>query len=200
MQLALDLLLPSNCVVCRKPPMLLCRECEPATNIEIEKSQSLLWSALRYSAEFSKVINAYKENSRIALKSYLVKILDSVLLDISGSCDFEQIVIAQSSKKNFQKRGFNPVLHLLRNSKVAASYQIVELRLQRQTKDQTGLTRRERDQNLAGAFRSPVKLGRCLVLDDVKTTGATISAMADAVSRSGGQVVAAAVLAKSFDL
>lgn len=199
-QLALELLLPAKCVVCTRAPSLLCPGCEPEPKIEQVGHEPATWSALYYSAEFSRIINSYKEQGRVALTSYLVRLLDQLLSEISKAHDFRQIVFASSSRRNYQKRGFNPVKHLLKGSKLASDYECLELGLKRQTLDQAGLTRDERARNLSEAFLVRPGLTKCLLLDDVRTTGATLSAMARAVTQGGGEVVAQAVLAKSFDL
>ncbi|WP_425330044.1 ComF family protein [Terrirubrum flagellatum] len=61
----------------------------------------------------------------------------------------------------------------------------------RRTRPQVGLTRAERAANLAGAFKVPadrrpaVEGRRLLLIDDVLTTGATVSAAARALRRAG---------------
>lgn len=197
-QLALEILFPTKCAVCAKPPSLLCEGCKAFLSIEVKKGDPPLWSALRYSESFSKIINAYKESNRTAMAGYLVFLLDGLLREIQLHHDFERIVIAESSRRNFQKRGFNPVLLLLRKSSVAGKYPITKLQLARQTLDQATLSREDRENNLRNAFLSPKNIQGCLILDDVTTTGATLAAMSEAVMLAGGSVTARAVLAKSF--
>lgn len=197
-QLALEILFPTKCAVCAKPPSLLCEACKPFPSIEVEKGDPPLWSALRYSEPFSKIINAYKESNRTAIAGYLVFLLDGLLREIQLHHDFQRIVFADSSRKNYQKRGFNPVFLLLRKSSVAGKFPITKLDLARQTLDQAALSREDREKNLRNAFISPKNIQGCLILDDVTTTGATLAAMTEAVTLAGGSVTARAVLAKSF--
>ena len=60
------------------------------------------------------------------------------------------------------------------------------LRRRKDTPSQTGLSRRQRRQNLAGAFevRSTVK-GDLIVVDDVYTTGSTMNEIARTLKRAG---------------
>ncbi len=59
------------------------------------------------------------------------------------------------------------------------------------TRQQVGLGLREREDNVRGAFRVPpehditVRGRRVLVVDDVYTTGSTVSAVARALKKSG---------------
>ncbi|MGB5265398.1 MAG: phosphoribosyltransferase family protein, partial [Polyangiales bacterium] len=78
------------------------------------------------------------------------------------------------------------------------------LRRVRNTPSQVDLPHRERQQNIAGAF-APWRLGglqRVLLIDDVKTTGATLRAASEALRAGGvcevhGFVLATRVLAQA---
>lgn len=65
----------------------------------------------------------------------------------------------------------------------------------RATRQQVGLAAREREENVRGAFRVPahregeIRGRRVLVVDDVYTTGATVSAVARALRRAGAAEV-----------
>lgn len=76
------------------------------------------------------------------------------------------------------------------------------LRLRRRVADQAGLDRRRRAANLEGAMeitpvdRDRVRSVRCVLVDDVLTTGATLSEAARALAAAGaGPVTAAAIVA-----
>lgn len=75
------------------------------------------------------------------------------------------------------------------------------LRRKRATPPQTGLTVAARRENLRGAFEvvKPEEVrGRCVVLvDDVMTTGATLSACARALNRAGAAEVLGITLARA---
>ena len=96
-----------------------------------------------------------------------------------------------------KERGFNQAERLARILARRLALPLVDgLRRVRPTGHQVGLTEAERRQNVAGAFawigpRPPAGLG---LVDDVCTTGATLTAAARAILEAGGRVEAMLVL------
>lgn len=76
------------------------------------------------------------------------------------------------------------------------------LRRRRDTPAQVGLSAAERQRNVRDAFvaePSLVKGRDVLLIDDVCTTGATVSACADALRRAGARSVVALTVARALD-
>ena len=103
-----------------------------------------------------------------------------------------------------RKRRFNQSL-LLANALSRASGVPVAphvLARVRDTSTQGGLSAKGRARNVAGAFRvranrgGEVEARRLILIDDVHTTGATLSACARALKRSGAENVTAITLAR----
>lgn len=100
-------------------------------------------------------------------------------------------------------RGFNQAELLARElSRVwGVSYEDGALRRIRATETQTGLTNRQRRENVAGAFeaRRPGSVAgwNVLLVDDVITTGATAASSARALKRAGAARVAVVALARA---
>jgi len=73
---------------------------------------------------------------------------------------------------------------------------------QRDTVSQVGLSREERIENMRGAFRvsdaARVKGRQVIVVDDVMTTGTTLSECARVLKRAGAEEVWAATVARAF--
>ena len=103
-----------------------------------------------------------------------------------------------------KERGFNQTVLLWRDFLRGKGFQWLEaLERCRETKHQFSLTKREREENVQGAFAlrekfRPQLKGRPVVLvDDIYTSGATVKACAQALSRTGAERVLALALAAS---
>jgi ComF family protein len=98
-------------------------------------------------------------------------------------------------------RGFNQAEVLAQPLGEATGAPVVPgLLARRHRAAQSGLDRAARLENLSGAFRAPRLDGlRVLLVDDVVTTGATISAAAATLRRSGANDVTALVVARTPD-
>jgi ComF family protein len=102
-----------------------------------------------------------------------------------------------------RQRGFNPAALLARALARAHGVPVAPRALERvrDTPSQTGLDRRARARNVAGAFR--VRPGaripaRVWLVDDVVTTGATLRAAARALRRAGARRIVALCAARTL--
>jgi ComF family protein len=102
------------------------------------------------------------------------------------------------------RRRFNQSAELARAiEKIAAVPVETELLIRvKPTQPQVGLTRRQRAQNIQGAFAVPlarrieVEQRKIVLIDDVMTSGATLNAAARALLRAGAQRIDALVFAR----
>jgi ComF family protein len=106
-------------------------------------------------------------------------------------------------KRRLQERGYNQV-GLIAMPLAALNrwrYAPRALCRVRETKSQVGLSAVERRENMQGAFRAdsrPVGGRVILLLDDVATTSATLSACAEALLSAGAKAVFALTLARAL--
>ncbi len=111
--------------------------------------------------------------------------------------DADLIVPVPLHRRRFLWRRFNQSAELARALARGAEKPFEPMALARTklTRQQVGLGAREREDNVRGAFRVPMEADikvrgrRVLVVDDVYTTGATVSAVARALKRSGAAAV-----------
>ncbi len=95
--------------------------------------------------------------------------------------------------RRFFRRKFNQSAELARalSARSGIRFEPSVVKRVRQTRPQVGLERREREDNLRGAFRVPpegmlaIAGRRVLLIDDVYTTGATVRAVTLALKKGG---------------
>lgn len=106
-------------------------------------------------------------------------------------------------EKRYSERGYNQVALVAwpLAMRLGWRYDPQGLTRSRETRSQVGLSALERKENVDGAFRADpcrVKDRRVIVMDDVATTGATLSACAQALQEAGAQCVYALTIARAL--
>ena len=187
MSALLDFLFPTNCVVCGKPPSLVCAACLPS---QTPHREDLAGYSLNYALDLEgaaeSLITGYKDQMKLALAHTLAHYLDAAagqLGEIPGI-----LVFPTSSRANFARRGFNPIELVCKKSLVLKKVEVMPVKRRRQTLDQRSLAASERRENLLGAFEIKPGKGSALIVDDVVTTGATVLELARALEQAGYKV------------
>lgn len=192
----LDFLFPANCVVCGAVPQPLCPGCLPeAVGLEIEVGQLRLSAGLGYQGAVVSMLTGYKDRKLTALAKPLAQILDPVLADLVQHANY--FALAPSVPDNLRTRGFHPMRLVLAHIGSIACLREVRLFADRPIAEQRNLGRLERSANLSGALSAPIGSGKVLLIDDVVTTGATMTEMARALGESGFEVVGGCAIAVS---
>ena len=106
-------------------------------------------------------------------------------------------------KKRLKERGYNQVAMVVKplSLHLGIDYRPAALVRARETRSQVGLSATERKQNVVNAFqadKNKVDGRTVLLMDDVSTTGATLSSAADALYASGAKEVYAVTLARAL--
>lgn len=214
-----DLVLPVRCGGCDRPGTAWCAACSgvvaaaPAPQrwwpTPAPPGLPPVWTVLAYEGPVRAALVNWKDNGRRDLTGVLVHPLSEALLaallarprTVPGV-----LVPAPSGRSNVRRRGDQP-LHLLIRRALAAVPAgdrppvVPALRLARPVADQAGLDSRARAQNLAGAMRvRPAAVPRvrgacCVVVDDVITTGATLTEATRALRAEGATAVLAVTVA-----
>ncbi|MFA5891206.1 MAG: ComF family protein [Actinomycetota bacterium] len=113
--------------------------------------------------------------------------LAAAMVESSAGLSRTAVTFVPATRRAVAVRGFNPARELSRQVARALGVQCVgTLRKTRETRDQAGLGRLERRENLRGAFAAVARPPRSLLLvDDVMTTGATAAECARALLNAG---------------
>ena len=176
----------------------LCEEC-----LRTRPFYEAAWAPYRYEGAILKGIHRLKYGS----KSYLADALGPLLARFvekrfDGPEDLLIMPVPLHSKR-LQERGFNQSLLLARHVSRALDMDLdfLSLRRVRYTQPQTSLAKRERQQNVRGAFeledQGAVKGKVILLVDDVVTTGNTLNECARVLRKGGAETVFGLSLARA---
>jgi ComF family protein len=116
--------------------------------------------------------------------------------------DIDMIIPIPLGRKRMKQRGYNQVGMIARPLALALDVEFAPkvLARRKETRSQVGLSKQERRENVHGAFQAGtgVKGKTVLVLDDVSTTGSTLSSGAEALFSSGAKDVYALTVARAL--
>lgn len=155
-------------------------------------------TAFDYRFPVDRLVQRFKFSADLATGAYLG---DAVLRAV-GTCPKPDLIVASpASPARLKERGFNPAQLMARRVSAGLGVAIdsrIVAKL-RHTPPQTGLGRAARRRNLRGAFAVRGRLDgiRVAVVDDVVTTGATLSALAGALKEAGAARVSGWVVART---
>ena len=196
--------------MCDAPGPNLCLDCyfvlEPKPNY-FQRGPVHGLAATRYSPEVSNLLVAFKDRGQFALARELGQLMEPLaqellaLSELSGASGSCYLAPAPSRIQNFAKRGFQPSLLLARQlvKKVPNAKVLNCLLLSSGVLDQVGLSSAERISNLEGSMRlnQSVSGKTVFLVDDVVTTGATITEAWKTLSLGGAIVLGALVISEA---
>jgi predicted amidophosphoribosyltransferase len=215
----LDLLAPPRCALCRSSGALLCGRClralplladhccercgalaqRPVSACSACRGRRLGYdravAALEYRGSGRDLVHALKDGGLRALAEPCAALI--ALVVEAPAADIVTWVPADPVRQAI--RGYHPPrLLALRLSAVWDIECRPLLRAPLHRRPQRGLSRAARRANVRQAFSAQAVVGRSVVLvDDVRTTGATISAAAFSLRRGGADRVLAVTLARA---
>lgn len=219
----LDFFYPRWCVVCERPPdpaAPLCTHClellvtlphpvcprcrffvtgDPAicpTSRGHDAPPFPVWALGLFDDYYRPLIHAFKFENRRDCGEFLAARLGAQVARDPRSAAVEAVVPVPLHRARRRERGFNQSELLARAVGRALDRPVRDLLVRtRNTKSQTTIDGRHRQENVAGAFRvhGGASPGVVLLIDDVLTTGATLRACADALVHAGAARVLGAV-------
>ncbi|MFI5308347.1 MAG: ComF family protein [Polyangiales bacterium] len=200
----LRLLAPSRCPGCDLPlgaaaQEVFCSACEPLLERASQQPPSLGAAVYVYAGPMADALRRLKYARRTELAAGLGTLLAVAARAYAGQVD--RVMPLPLHRARLRERGFNQSALLARPVARALGLplDVSSLRRLRLTRDQAGLARAERAENVLGAF---VVLGkprpeRVLLIDDVRTTGATLASAASALLDRGFREVRTLALARA---
>ncbi|MCX8023574.1 MAG: ComF family protein [Thermanaerothrix sp.] len=154
-----------------------------------------------YQGPLRKAVHGLKYHRNLALGDYFAPALIEVFL--AQKWDIDLIIPVPLSPNRRRQRGYNQAEILatplaLAIQKPLASRALIK---RRETPSQVGQSASERQENIRDAFIAyprSVSSHRILLIDDVITTGATMSACAEALLKAGASAVFGLTLARAL--
>jgi predicted amidophosphoribosyltransferase len=215
---ALTLLLPVDCGGCETPDTRWCAQCASTLERELLPSDAMLrpvnapmpvFAATEYAGLTREMLLRFKELGRTDLKHPLAAVLQRAV-DAARAVNPQAMlwcVPIPSHAGRSGNRGYQHVplmLHVMQSRPAVNTW----LRALSTRRDQVGLGVRQRQRNAHQSFVVPRRMLRSgalankhvLLIDDIATTGSSLSAAAATLEAAGATVVAAAVVAHTVKL
>ena len=211
-----DLVLGGRCAGCMRPGVTLCGGCR---RLLTELTPFRTWpdpsppglapptAAAPYAGELRNLILAHKEHARYALARPLGELLANVVRAALDQRRAAWICPVPSPRATVRRRGHDPLGRITKAAVRSLRRQGIDartaaaLRVVGRPDDQAGLSAERRTANLDGAFGLRSRWAETLIdqpvvlVDDVITTGSTLSEACRALESAEIQVLGCAVLA-----
>jgi competence protein ComFC len=220
---ALDLLFPPQCGGCGKNGSRWCDECQERVmqlsgilcdvcGLPQDRSgmcdlclasrphfRSLrAWTA--FEPPVQHALHKLKYRRDVAMGDALAAQMTSFVKELNWPVDV--IIPIPLGRQRMRERGYNQVAMIAKPLAMALEirYAPSELRRNKETRSQVGLSREERRRNVKEAFRGGLGVvgKNVLIMDDVSTTGSTLSAGAEALYSAGAKDVYALTVARAL--
>ncbi|WP_446898320.1 ComF family protein [Clostridium sp. LBM24168] len=174
--------------------------CTDKTQIGLGNVRFECYSGTYYSGPVTELVIKLKYKSSFRSGNVMAKYMYETIK--SNKLDFNMITYVPMTKKDLKKRGYNQSEYLAKVLKDYVDKPVIECLVKvKSTKDQIGLDKNDRWNNIEGSFRiidkSIVKNKNILLIDDVITTGATAFYSALELKNSGANKIIILTGAKS---
>ena len=186
-------LFPPVCERCGAPGAWPVRRCAECSGRRLGFAQAR--AAILYEAHAKTVVRAWKENGRRDLS----RVVAELVAEVVTRPDADMLTYVPGERDRVLRRGHATPERLA--AELARIWSLpVEplLHRSRHVLPQRGLSLMERRRNVAGAFAAAGRMaGVVALVDDVYTTGSTVSACAAALRRAGANRVDVVCLARA---
>lgn len=218
---AADLIIGASCAGCGRPAITLCEVCaalltpepritwpQPVPTILSVPTQVVPVASGIHEGALRAVLAQFKEEGQFGLLRLLGHFLSSSVC-LAAPADGPLVLVPiPSTRLTRMRRGQDTINELAKASAKALRSIGMDCSVRaplvhtRKVADQSGLTARERSINMTGALRIRSTAGldgrRIIVVDDILTTGATVSEATRVLSSAGFRPSAIAVVAATL--
>jgi ComF family protein len=200
----LELVAPRRCPGCdgiavRAGASAFCSACAPLIEHAAQRPPARSAAAFVFGGPLADAITRVKYGRRADLAAVLGVLLAGEALAYAGRIDC--VVPLPLHPERLRARGFNQSALLAAPVARALGVRLDAVALQRvrPTAEQAGLPRAQRADNVRAAFRADARLCglRVLLIDDVRTTGATAAEAGSALLDAGCEQVCTLALAQA---
>jgi len=176
----------------------LCGKC-----LVTERTYAVARSVGRYEETLLTAIHRFKYRGKTGIGDLLGKIMADFADNLWDMKVFDRILPVPLHPRRLRERGFNQAVILARglSKRFDIPLDFTSLRRDRFTPPQVGLDRQQRSANVQGAFTvaHPERIAgrRLLLVDDVYTTGSTLTECARVLIRAKADSVAVFTMARA---
>jgi ComF family protein len=187
----------SACFVCKAPThdFRVCKRkhCRKISSLEH------VWVGANYEGDIARLIKAFKFERAVAAAEPLGKALTAILPYLPK----ETILVPiPTANHRIRQRGYDQAVLLAKQLSLTTGYETKQLLVRRTDGRQVGATKRQRAIQSAHAFivtkPEQCKGAPILLVDDVVTTGATLSAAAKILKDAGAKSINAVVVTRAI--
>lgn len=195
-------LYPDRCAVCDAiidAGNCVCADCNeqfPRKPEIFRLGKTTCYNVCEYSDVNKKIVLGAKKGRDFYKLSFMATEIYELLKNNGVMDEIEVIVPAPMSLAKRLKKGFNHTEKLTRHISYLSGIDTVKaVKKIRETREQKTLSREERMKNLKGSFamskRKALSGRTVLLVDDVTTTGSTLSEVAEVLRKAGNEVICA---------
>lgn len=209
----LELVYPPTCAFCGKLSKdYICKKCElKIKKYRIKDSYSSknmyfqeIHSIFKYEEDIRDILIKYKFQN----KAYIYKTFSKIILKDEKICGFlkkyDIIIPVPVHKKRKNERGYNQTelisKEISKNLNIKMEKNVLMKNIN--TKMQSSLSKKERKDNIKGAFKvqnlQRIENKNILIIDDIYTTGSTINECGKVLKSAGAKNIGALTIAKDY--
>ena len=196
---ALSLALGMQCLACRRPGRAWCQDCSQLLEEAVDQHQLAddppIVACTRYEGCVPAAVVGFKDHGVRALGPELGRILAAGLIAVMDTGVVPGVVVpVTSTAAAVRRRGFDHMWQMATVAAAETGLACRQLLRNGRRADQAGLPFTARRRNVRGTVRvRRAGVGAVILVDDVRTSGATLAECTRAL-RAGGYTVSAQVV------